>query len=124
VVAPTPLTPPAATSEKPAPAANQTAGLGTPAARSFPIPTTRNSNIPPQTLPMPTTGPAAVPGNARAIANARGGSDQTSSAWFTGAFNQAMDKYNRAASLGTTPPAAAQQGASGSETANSVLQMN
>jgi hypothetical protein len=51
---------------------------------------------PRQTLPRPTTGPAAVPGNAA----------QDSAAWFAGAFNQAMDKYQNAARLGAAPAAA------------------
>ncbi len=123
--APVPLTPAAGPAEKPGAVPNQTAALGSPPTRSFPIPTQRNNNIPPPVLPMPTTGPAAVPGNARAIGNTRGNSDQTGTAWFAGAFNQAMDKYNRAAGLGSTPPAAAAaQGSSASQTANSVLQMN
>jgi hypothetical protein len=121
--APTPLTPASAGTDKTAPAAAQTAASGAPAARSFPIPTQRNMTTPPQVLPMPTTGPAAVPGNARAISSTRGGPDQTGSTWFAGAFNEAMDKYNRAAGLGSGTAATAQGTADGA-TANSVLQMN
>ncbi|HXP98131.1 MAG TPA: hypothetical protein VN809_15565 [Telmatospirillum sp.] len=99
----------------------QTAALGAQPARSFTGPLRRTTAIPPQTLPMPTTGPAAVPGGARAASTTRSGTNQTDSAWFAGAFNEAMDKYNRASGLGT--PAAA-QGTKEGETANSVLQMN
>lgn len=123
--APTALTPVTEPEKAPVSAPQQTAAIGTQPARSFPIPTQRNTVIPRQVLPMPTTGPAAVPGNARAISAARGGSDQTSSAWFVGAFNEAMDKYNRAAGLGTGLPAATPAAATAEgETANSVLQMN
>jgi hypothetical protein len=52
---------------------------------------------------MPTTGPAAVRGNAGAISAARAAAmstgDQNGMAWFASNFNQAMDKYDRAAKL-------------------------
>lgn len=122
---PTALTP-AATDAKTATSANQqTAAATTQPGRSFPTPTQRNTVTPRQTLPMPTTGPAAVPGNAKIIAQNRSNTpntDQSNNAWFVGAFNDAMDKYNKAANLGTITPAS-QKPANG-ETANSILQMN
>ncbi|PKU21788.1 hypothetical protein [Telmatospirillum siberiense] len=124
--APVPATPISLTpavEAKAATANQQTAAATAQPARTFPTPTQRNTVIPRQTLPMPTTGPAAVPGNARAVAQTRPNpsSDQTNTAWFAGAFNDAMDKYNRAASLGTITPATQK---TDGETANSILQMN
>jgi hypothetical protein len=114
---PQPLTPAAASPSVEA----QTAALGAQPARSFSGPLRRTTATPPQTLPMPTTGPAAIPGGMRNASTTRTETSQTDSAWFAGAFNEAMDKYNRAAGLGTP---AATQGANDGETANSVLRMN
>jgi hypothetical protein len=103
------------------PAAAQTDNTPLPASaggsHSFPVPARRASSEPPSALPLPTTGPAAVPGNGRAQGAARGtGIDQSGMTWFAGAFNQAMDKYNRAAVLGDTSSAAAGDGLTGSIT--------
>ncbi|MTJ81340.1 MAG: hypothetical protein F8N37_10015 [Telmatospirillum sp.] len=93
---PVPLTP----STAPALAAQQAAQANAQQAtggRRFATPPRTGPSAPPQTLPLPTTGPAAVPGNARAAAANRGGDN----GWFIASFNQAMDKYDRAAKLGT-----------------------
>ncbi|MDR3439584.1 hypothetical protein [Telmatospirillum sp.] len=92
---PVSLTPAARTAANAAPAANP----GVQQARAFPMPTSRSTITPPQTLPQPTTGPAAVPGNSRASTANRNASGQGD--WFVSSFNQALDKYNRAAKLGT-----------------------
>lgn len=117
--APTSLTP-AADATANAQANQQTAATMAQPSRSFPMPTRRNTATPPQSLPMPTTGPAAVPGNgaSRAIKT----SNQTDNAWFVGAFNEAMDKYNRAAKLGTL--SSGSDKSSDQETADSLMQMN
>jgi hypothetical protein len=66
-----------------------------------PIPARRGPITPPNALPMPTTGPAAVPGHAAVVgaSQASGTSAPATSPWFNGAFNDAMDKYQRAARL-------------------------
>jgi hypothetical protein len=129
------LTPSSQASATPVTVPEQTATAITPSARSFPIPTHRNTVVPPQSLPMPTTGPSAVPGNSQAGNTARNGANVTGTtgaagtmgpvgggpSWFVGSFNQAMDKYNRAAGLGSGP--SAKPPVEG-ETANTVLQMN
>lgn len=73
-------------------AANQMAAKA--ASRAYAAPQRRNIEAP-QALPMPTTGPAAVPGSqAQSQARTDGGN-----AWFASAFNQAMDKYDRSRTL-------------------------
>ncbi len=94
------------------------------AGRMFAVPPRTGPAVPQQTLPRPTTGPAAVPGglgqSARLVlppaatptaspaaepiagpadsAAADSQNDQTGT-WFASAFNAAMDKYQRAARL-------------------------
>jgi hypothetical protein len=104
-------------------AAGQAAGQAAQPNSNYVASLRRNTVTPRQTLPLPTTGPAAIPGNMRTASTARSGTDQTDSTWFVGAFNQAMDKYNRAAGLGDTKSAPPQD-ANDRETANSVLRMN
>jgi len=56
-----------------------------------PLPARRNIT-PPGTLPLPTTGPGAVPGgHSQALGNK---SAQPSNDWFADAFNRNMDKYD------------------------------
>jgi hypothetical protein len=90
--APVALTPDAGTTVASAGAAPQ--------GRTFAAPPRRAAVTPPQSLPPPTTGPAAIPGNARASAANRSGSANNGD-WFVNSFNQAMDKYDRAAKLGS-----------------------
>jgi hypothetical protein len=121
---PQPLTPATQTADMTA-AAGQAAGSAATPATGYVSALRHNTTPPRQTLPLPTTGPNAVPGAVRSASTAHGTGDQTDSAWFVGAFNQAMDKYNRAASLGTgTPSPTPTQGTSDGETAASVLRMN
>jgi hypothetical protein len=73
----------------------------------FAPPPRNNSLTPKIALPPPTTGPGALPGHASisvnaAAAQANGAAQGSSSdQWFAKQFNQAMDKYQAAAKLGT-----------------------
>jgi hypothetical protein len=90
----------AANNEPASPPTAMAALQANPAARAYLNPPRRTSVTPPANLPLPTTGPAAVPGNARAAAYNRSAVAEGDNSWFVSAFNQAMDKYNRAAGLG------------------------
>jgi hypothetical protein len=72
-------------------------------------------------LPMPTTGPAALPGHGRSLATGTSAAvpspastdptpqepaETATSTWFVSQFNDAMDKYQKAARLGTISAAA------------------
>jgi hypothetical protein len=95
-----------------APHLQQQAATGSDQQRIRPVPARIGRSIPPPVLPMPTTGPGAVPGgHSQAMsANGMGASasplDTSASTngqpnqWFSGAFSQAMDKYQRASRLG------------------------
>jgi hypothetical protein len=73
--------------------------------RLHPVPPRRGPAVP-APVPLPTTGPNAVPGAIHpTAAQQQGGTGQN--AWFANAFNEAMDKYQRAGRLGTpasSPP--------------------
>ncbi len=77
------------------------------AGRAWPVPPRRGPATPPQTLPMPTTGPAAVPGNGRSSAaiHAAVQAPPFGGEAFADAFNHAMDKYQKAAALVPQPAA-------------------
>ena len=95
------------------------ANLGGEEPRFRAVPRRSGPMTPPSVLPMPTTGPGAVPGarvsasrssvsNSANVLAATGltvptgasGEDAGAGQWFNGAFNQAMDKYQKAARLG------------------------
>lgn len=68
------------------------------ASRAYAPPPRRSAEAPQGSLPMPTTGPAAVPGS-QAPSQAQMNSQGSSNAWFASAFSQAMDKYDRSRTL-------------------------
>lgn len=72
------------------------------AIRYRPLPPRTGPAEPKTTLPMPTTGPAAVPGYARAASATRNGlpDGAVKGADFVGAFTLGLDKYQKAAKLG------------------------
>jgi len=91
--------------------------------RMHPVPARIGKSAPPSVLPMPTTGPGAIPGGHSQALSANGmgasaspldtatASPNDANKWFAGAFSQAMDKYQRASRLGgdasqTMPPPA------------------
>lgn len=62
----------------------------------MPLPARRPPSTPPSTLPLPTTGPAAVGGKSQAIhtAAAQNGNVTATNDWFAQTVNQNMDKYD------------------------------
>lgn len=84
-----------------------------PAGRSFAAPA-RRQQVTPNALPMPTTGPAAIPGHSPSqaipVATATASTDDS---WFSQALNAGLDKYAAAQRLTDqdTMPASAMAGA-------------
>jgi len=60
-----------------------------------PLPPRNMSLTPRAVLPLPTTGPAAVPGSGGVSQALHPGAQQGDESWFPGAFNAAMDKYQK-----------------------------
>jgi len=89
--APTPLTPAAPTA---APTAPAPAGLSPLPARSFAVPARRTQTAP-NSLPQPTTGPAAIPGHGPSQAVGR----SSDADWLLGAMSANLDKYQAAQKL-------------------------
>lgn len=70
-----------------------------PAGRSFAAPA-RRAQVTPNALPMPTTGPAAIPGHSPSQAIPATATASTDDSWFTQAVNAGLDKYAAAQRLG------------------------
>lgn len=80
-------------------------------ARNFPAPA-RRTQVTPNALPMPTTGPAALPGHG--VSQAKPAMSQSDTNWFVQAVNTGLDKYAAAQKLAeqsTTNAASAAAGA-------------
>ena len=89
-----PVTAPAA-----APASATPPGLTALPARSFAAPARRNQ-VTPNSLPMPTTGPAAIPGHmATSQAVPAQAMNQGDASWFVAAVNTGLNKYAAAQKL-------------------------
>ncbi|GEM_PF-1596817 len=99
------------------PAGGGPANLSPMPARSF-APPMRRTQVTPNALPMPTTGPGAVPGRATQT-QALPAMSQSDATWFTQAVNAGLDKYAAAQKLATQDnlPASA---AAGAEAANTI----
>jgi len=99
------------------PAGGGPAALSPMPARSF-APPMRRTQVTPNALPMPTTGPGAVPGRATQT-QALPAMTQSDATWFSQAVNAGLDKYAAAQKLATQDnlPASA---AAGAEAANTI----
>ncbi len=72
--------------------------------RFRPVPARTNTATPPANLPPPTTGPAAVPFS-QVGSQAKSSRDNTGSQdWFSSAFTQGMDKYQKPVNSGDDAP--------------------
>ena len=103
---PQPAAPPAAPPPEAAAAAPVRQAAATGATHLWRVPPRRGPASPPRTLAMPTTGPAAVPGNAArsaAVMNSAVAAPPFGGEAFAEAFNKAMDKYQKASALVPQP---------------------
>jgi len=99
------------------PAGGGPAALAPMPARSFAAPA-RRSQVTPNALPMPTTGPGAVPGRATST-QALPAMSQADTSWFAQAVNAGLDKYAAAQKLANQDNLAASATA-GAESANTI----
>jgi len=99
------------------PAGGGPAALSPMPARSF-APPARRSQVTPNALPMPTTGPGAVPGRATST-QALPAMSQQDTSWFAQAVNAGLDKYAAAQKLANQDNLAASATA-GAESANTI----
>lgn len=94
---PLPAAAPAPVAAAPAPASATPAGLTPIPSRSFAAPA-RRIQVTPNALPMPTTGPAAIPGHL-ASSQAIPAVNQNDPDWFANAVNNGLNKYAAAQKL-------------------------
>jgi hypothetical protein len=98
-----------------APGADATpAGLTPLPSRTFAAPARRNQ-VTPNALPMPTTGPAAVPGHAAPTQAIPSGLSQDNANWFTQAMSANLDKYAAAQKLADQSVANSASAAAGAQ---------
>ena len=115
--APVPVSAPApapVTVQAPAPAAATPAGLTPLPSRTFAAPVRRNQ-VTPNALPMPTTGPAAVPGHVAQTQAIPSALNQDNASWFTQAMSANLDKYAAAQKLADQSVANSASAAAGAQ---------
>jgi len=101
------------------PAGGGPAALAPMPARSF-APPARRTQVTPNALPMPTTGPGAVPGRATST-QALPAMTQADSSWFAQAVNAGLDKYAAAQKLANQDNLAASATAGAGAEANNTI---
>ena len=112
VAAPAPAPAPV-TVQAPAAAATP-AGLSPLPSRSFAVPERRNQ-VTPNALPMPTTGPAAVPGHVAQTQAMPATMNQDNANWFAQAMSANLDKYAAAQKLADQSTANSASAAAGAQ---------
>ena len=113
----TPQSPLPAAAAAAAPASATPPGLTALPVRSFATPA-RRSQVTPNALPMPTTGPAAIPGHmAPSQAVPAQAMNQADASWFAAAVNTGLNKYAAAQKLADQSSTDAASTASGADAA-------